>query len=381
MVSMFSIHFFRWTEQLKDSGHKIFWIDVFDSNTKVSTLDFVDQSIGWRNRWDFPGRYWMKNNAKLAYRFFNIFNQRKLNEIVEEKINEIRPDIVHSFILQSATFPLRNVMRKYPDIKWVYSAWGNDLFYRQRFDNDLSDIKKTLPEIDYMFADCTRDYFLAKDFGFSGQYLGTFPTGGGYELKEYSKFISKFKERKRILIKGYQGKLGRCNKVLEGIIGLKSQLKDYMITIYGANSEVYEFADRHGLLYWNNFELKYNVPHTEVLQLMGESIISIGNCISDGMPNTFLEAIIMDSFPIQSNPGGATSELISDKKNGLLINDPEESFEIGELILYAINNPVFIENAIKHNTKSIKPFLEREKIKTEVLKKYQMIENQLKDVK
>ncbi|APG60106.1 glycosyltransferase [Christiangramia salexigens] len=377
MVSMFSIHFFRWAEQLRDTGHQVYWIDVFDSNTSVKSIDFIEQTVGWRNRWDYPGRYLLKSKVPALYNVINKINQRDLNSILEEKIKEIQPDIVHSFVLQSATFSILKTMKIFPEIKWVYSAWGNDLFYRKNFENDLNNIKTTLPEIDYMFADCSRDYLLAKDLGFNGKYLGTYPTGGGYNLAEYDKFNSDFEDRHGIIIKGYQGKLGRCNKVLEGLTMIKTELKDYKISVYGANKEVYEFAKKNGLLEWSNFIIKYNLSQAEVLKLMGDAKISIGNSISDGLPNTLLEAIIMNSFPIQSNPGGASSELIAHEENGLLIADPENPIEIGELLLKAINDPVFMKRAIIHNSEYIKPYLERNNIKIQVQKQYRIIEKQL----
>ena len=48
MLSIFAPHFFNWTEQLRDSGHEIYWLDIKDSNTHVKQIDFVEQIIGWR---------------------------------------------------------------------------------------------------------------------------------------------------------------------------------------------------------------------------------------------------------------------------------------------------------------------------------------------
>ena len=48
MVSIFSSHFFNWVKQLESSGHQIYWLDVYDSNTKVKEIEFVEKIIGWR---------------------------------------------------------------------------------------------------------------------------------------------------------------------------------------------------------------------------------------------------------------------------------------------------------------------------------------------
>ena len=79
---------------------------------------------------------------------------------------------------------------------------------------------------------------------------------------------------------------------------------------------------------------------------MGKSLIYIGNSNSDGMPNTMLEAIFMGAFPIQSNPGGATAELIQNGVNGLLIEDCEDMEDIKRLILKALQIDFFkLQNA------------------------------------
>jgi hypothetical protein len=46
----------------------------------------------------------------------------------------------------------------------------------------------------------------------------------------------------------------------------------------------------------------------------GQSILHIGNSISDGMPNALLEAMGMGAFPIQSNPGKVSEEVIRRSK-------------------------------------------------------------------
>lgn len=377
MISMFAPHFYNWTEQLKDSGHEIYWIDVFDSNTFVEKISFVHQIIGWKNRVNYPGRYWLKKYSPNFYNFIKIFNQKNFATFVDEKIREIKPDVVQSFVLQSAGYPLIEILKKYPNIKWVFSAWGNDLFFRQQNEKDLNKIKKTLPHFDFMFADCERDFHIAREYGFQGKFLGVFPTGGGYHLEKYDELIKPLKSKNTILLKGYEGKLGRCNNVLKAICDLKEELSRFEIKVFGANSKVLEFVANSHLKNWPNFTLMENIPHDEVLELMGESFLYIGNSISDGMPNTLLEAIIMEVFPIQSNPGGATEELIEDGKNGFLIKNPENSEEINALIKKALNSRSTIIEGILFNNTRIKPSLEREVVKKEVIKCYEIIERTL----
>lgn len=378
MISMFANHFFNWTEQLKESGYDIYWLDVFDSNTKVDKIDFVNQIVGWRNKFDYPGRYWIKNHLPGVNSIINKFNQRKLEEIVDRKIQEIRPDVIQSFVLFSAAYPIISVMEKYPEIKWIYSAWGNDLFYMQQIHEELTKITACLPLFDYMFADCNRDRGLAAELGFKGEYLGTFPGGGGYESDKWKASIKAFEDRKIILIKGYEGMLGRASYIVEAISEIKDDLKSYKIVIFGCNEELKPHLEDMGVIRWGNVQVLEQISHSDVMQLMGSSLLYIGNCISDGMPNTLLEAIVMGAFPIQSNPGGATEEIIINGKNGLLIENPENAEEIRDLIQKAIRDKSSLKIGIEYNFINIKPKLEREVVKNQVLKKYCSISNNFK---
>lgn len=378
MLSMSSIHFFGWTEQLKNSGHEVHWIDIYDSNNLVKDLDFVIQTVGWKNRVKYPGRYKVKKNFPGLYKLINKLNQRKFIDVFEAKLEKFQPDIIHSFVMYAATVPILGIMKKHPNIKWIYSAWGNDLYYYQNKKNYRQDMLQVLPRLNYMFADCTRDYMIAKDLGFSGTYLGTFPTGGGYDLEAYKNYISTLHERKTIIIKGYEHKFGRCIKVLQAIQLIKDELKNYNIIVFAANEQVFEFVKNSELSSMSNIQVYGRVSRQDVLKLMGESLIYIGNSISDGTPNTLLEAIIMGAFPIQSNPGGATGELIEDGKNGLLIHDPESIEEISGIIKRVLNNAELITEGVKFNNLYIKTELEREKIQEQVLRKYKLIEQEIK---
>lgn len=377
MVSIFSPHFFNWTNQLRGSGHEVYWLDVFDSNTQVEKIDFVNQITGWRYKWDYPGRHFLKKKAPTITKLINRWNERKLTDVLEEKIKEIKPDVVHSFILQSAGFPILSIMKKYPDLKWIYSAWGSDLYYRQKIKEESEKIIKTLQRVNYMFSDCKRDYKIALKYGFKGKFLGVFPGGGGLDFKHCNQFIKPFNERNVILIKGYQGKHGRCISVLNAIKNLKNEVHNYNVIVFGASPEVLRYISDSGLENWKNFKAYENLPHEKILKLMGSAKVFIGNSLSDGIPNTLLEAIVMEAFPIQSNPGGATAEIIENGKNGFLIENPEDIDEIAALITKALESPNLLLSGIHFNNEQIKPKLEREHIKKKVLEKYRFIEENL----
>jgi glycosyltransferase involved in cell wall biosynthesis len=357
MVAMPSLHFFRWTEQLRDSGHEVFWFDITDGGEIVSRIHWVEQIVNWKLKYDYPGRYFLKENFRKTYDFFQQFNEKEVATVFEQKLLEIQPDVVHSFALHIACVPIAEVMNKHKNIKWAYSSWGSDLYARKEKDKGLFIIKQTLPLLGYLFTDCKRDFEIAKQYGFPG--------GGGYDLGLMKSYSIPFDKRKIILIKGYQGVHGKCIEVLKVLTTIKKELSEYQIVVFGTDAEVVNHVRKEALYNGLNLLIKEKIPHQEVLKLMGNAKIYLGYSNSDGIPNTLLEAIYYGCLPLQSNPGGATSEIIKDNFNGFLL-DLET---IKNQILQALNTQNF-SDGLKYNNEVIVPQLSFNFVRKKVLEAY-----------
>ncbi|WP_055448731.1 glycosyltransferase [Lacinutrix mariniflava] len=375
MVSMNSIHFQRWTNQLKDSGHEVFWFDIKDG-AKVPSLSWVTTYQGWKQKLpNIKGKHFIKNKLPKLYKAL----ENDTAKVFEKVVSEVQPDVIHSFVLYISCTPILEVMRKYNAIKWIYSSWGSDLYHFKNLPEYKIDIKKVLPRLNYLFTDCKRDVQLAKDLGFKGEVLGTFPGGGGYNFLVSDKYIKMpVSTRNTILVKGYQGRSGRAIEVLKALEQLVSELLDYKIIVFGADIEVEAYVTNNKKLHKLNITVHAKsqfLIHEAILELMGKAKIYIGNSESDGLPNTLLEAVVLGAFPIQSNPGGATEDIIIHDKNGLLIQDCYNIEDLKKQIKVALENVELIEEAFAYNQRFVKPKLEINHIKNKVLKAYQSIQN------
>lgn len=349
-VSMPSIHVIRWIENLKDANHELYWFDVL-SRGKLETLSSVYQFTDWKKRKSpyIKGEYFLRKKMPLLYQKIVPYLEVTASEALKKIILEIQPDIIHSFEMQSCSYPILSTMKKQFNIIWLYSCWGNDLYYYQRFPSHLKKIKEVLKRVNFLHTDCERDYIIAKQLGFLGKHVGVIPGGTGYKLKELESYKLPISSRKIILVKGYQHYLGRGLNIVKVLHSLQNKIQKFDVVIFGAHSEVVNYVKT------NNLDFKVfdrnALTHQEIMELMGNSLIYIGNNISDGMPNTLLEAIVMGAFPIQSNPGNVTEEIIENGVNGLLINDAESIDEIREVILNIINNNSILEGAFLKNQK------------------------------
>ena len=373
-ISMRSIHAVRWIENLNAFGHELYWFDVLEKGglpTKIS----MQQITNWKKR-KVPyikGEYFLQQKFPVFYTTLQPFLEVTANEKLVQILNEIQPDLVHSFEMQSCSYPILETMQKFPKIKWLYSCWGSDLFYFQNQPQHVSKIKAVLSRINYLHTDCNRDFILAKNLGFKGKHTGVIPGGGGFHLEEFLPFIHSVSERKIILVKGYQHKFGRALPILKALMYLTDYLTDYKVIVFGSHKVVIDWVHENRLPF--KVFPKDTISHEEILKIMGQSAVYIGNSLSDGIPNTLLEAIIMGAFPIQSNPGNVTAEIISDGKNGFLIENPDDEKVIANLILKVLQQRELLETAFEINQKIAKERLDYMVNQQKIVALYQQIEN------
>lgn len=344
-VAMPSIHFIRWIENLDTQKYELYWFDILnrhDLNTNISIYKITN----WNKKFPIKGYTFLKKHFPFLHKKVENILYNDVENSFEKWLLKINPDIVHSFEMQSCSYPILSVLNKYKEVKWLYSCWGSDIFYYQNFDKHIAKIKNVLERIDYLHTDCERDYILAKKHGFKGEFKGIIPGGGGYNLDTYKKYKTPIANREIILVKGYQNNFGRAISVIQALQNLQLDNR-FKIVVFAADYDVAQYCKQHNLP-WKIFK-KSALTNNQVLELMGKSYIYIGNNISDGIPNTLLESMVMGAIPIQSNPGKATSEFIVHGENGFLIDDSDNVLHIQNIIMQALEPNFSLEKALTIN--------------------------------
>ncbi len=375
MVAIPNHHFFQWVNQLKDSGYDVYWFDVTDGGNKVERIDWVHQIKGWKLRYDFPLRHFLKNKLPRIYEGVQFYNERKTATVFKKLINEIKPDSVHCFEMRLAGFPILEVMVQNPNIKFIYSSWGSDIYFYKELGVQEVQFKQFLSRVDYLITDCKRDYEIVKEKGFKNAFLGAYIGNGGLAIEE--KYIQAINERNVLIIKGYEDGVGKALKIIEAIELLPLKLVQKLeIIIYSTDIVVKERVENSR--FFESLKVKIFIrgqfiSNADLLQLMGKSLIHIANSISDGMPNVLLEAMGMGAFPIQSNPGKVSGEVITHGVNGFLIENPLDSKEIANWIEKALENIELRENAQKYNVDFVNDNYNRKRLKQEIVQLYKDI--------
>lgn len=375
MVAIPNHHFFQWVNQLKDSGHEIYWFDITDGGSKVERISWVHQIKGWKQRFNFPFRQGVKSKMPRLYKMIQKVRERDVKVVFEKIIEDIKPDIVHCFEMKLAGMPILNTLEKERSIKLIYSSWGSDMYAYKELGLSKNEVESFLTRVDYLITDCKRDYKIACENRFKNTFLGVFPGNGGISFEK--EFIKKTADRNIILIKGYEDGVGKAIKVIESLEFVSSDLlQDLKIVVYSADLKVKKRIEESSFL--NSLDIRILdrnkfISNEELLKIMGESIIHIGNSISDGMPNVLLESMGMGAFPIQSNPGNVTEEVVKNGINGFIIEQPLDNLAISKLIENAIKNIELRTSAQEYNTNFIAEHYNRKHLQKSIVQLYEKV--------
>lgn len=404
-----SIHTARWINQIADEGWDIHLFPSWDltlhpklRNITVHGFKVIPSEVP--NNVNLDVSYIPEKLTKNKYiaqilsgNKFKLFELSKLNDYLRSKrhdllfsldddqrcnelikvIKKIKPDIIHSLEIQHAGYltltAKKNLGGKFP--RWIVTNWGADIHHFGEIPEHAIKIRETLESCDYYGCECQRDILLAKKFGFKGQTLPILTNTGGFDFE----YINQFRQagpsssRRLILLKGYQGWVYRALTGLQAIEMCSETIKTrgYRLTIYlaspGVPEAAIEFEQRTGI----PVEIIPYSSHEHILNLHGQARISIGLSLSDAISTSFLEAIVMGSFPIQSNTSCA-NEWVTDGKTAFLV-PPEDTTAIANAIKKALVDDNLVDDAAIENMNTIKQRLAYKNVQKIVISTYEKI--------
>lgn len=380
-----SVHAARWTNQLVGSEWDIHLFptyfaephpdfkDITIHDTIITRRpDGMSGDVRLRGVWPFglrKGAYVLAR--EMERRFLKAARARRLAAV----IRRYKPDIMHSLEIQHSaylTMTAREYLRGVPP-PWIVTNWGSDIYLFGRIPDHANKIRAVLAASDYYSCECERDVKLARDFGFTGEVLPVLPNTGGFEVERVRQFRQPgpASARKSILLKGYQGWAGRALVGLRAIEMAADLLQDYQVLVYLASPEVELKAELVSEATGIPIRVVPKCSHDDMLRLHGRARISIGLSISDAISTSFLEALVMGSFPIQSNTSCA-NEWIEHGRTGLLV-PPEDPDVVAEAIRRAVSDDELVNTAVEANDRLIVARLGKQPIQEKVIAMYDSI--------
>lgn len=379
-----SIHTARWISQLRGQGWEIRLfpsINAGSTHPQLNDIPVYNALLTTKSR---SGKEWWEQNVPVYRTIRTLFGVRWLPKLwpqLQEQqllrvINEFQPDIVHAMEFQAAGYltvkAKKTLGEKFPP--WIASIWGSDIYWFRQFPEHEEKIREVLQLCDYFACECQRDVCLAQGLGFKGILLPLLPVGGGFDLQSLAELRrpGTVSARRSVVLKGYQHWVGRALVGLAAFEQCTDLLRDYEVVIHSPSPETRTaaaaFARRTGIIVTI---LPPGTPHHEILKKYGQARVALGISRSDGLPASFVEALVMGAFPIQSWTACA-DEWIEDGKSGLLV-PPEDVAAVASALRRALTDDFLVDEAAKINAETVRQRLDQRIIREQTIGYYRTV--------
>jgi glycosyltransferase involved in cell wall biosynthesis len=296
--------------------------------------------------------------------------------LVEQAIKRLRPDLVHALELQAAGYWTVGAQAALQDAAapMVFSNYGSDVYLYGGLRNHRALLRPLHERAAGYVAECARDLELAHTHGLARDVPSlVVPNSGGLDLSLVQRLRALVPPARRrlVLVKGYQTFAGRAFVALRAIeraadalggVPLRVVLPSDIVRI-----EVERVAQRTGL---DLVALPDRVPHGDMLALFSQARVSLAVSISDAASTSFLEALSLGVFPIQTNTACA-EEWVRDGEGAFLVA-PDDEEGIAERLVRAVRDDDLVARAADANAVLL-PRLDERRIAAQVDDFYQRV--------
>jgi glycosyltransferase involved in cell wall biosynthesis len=211
-----------------------------------------------------------------------------------------------------------------------------------------------LENVDFLATEGKRDRFIAASLGYDKSFFRDKP------VSRCPSSVSKYlinnnlpSGRKKIAVKGYSNKFGKGEIALDALERLlKTDMKRYEIAVFSAEGRALKKANQ---MKKAGFQIvihkKFSLSQGQVIQLLSESRLYVGLSRSDGLPASFIEALAVGTFPVQTDTSLA-GDWIQDGKTGYIVSlDDPQNIEL--CLLRALENDNLVDEAAEKNIKLV----------------------------
>jgi hypothetical protein len=294
-------------------------------------------------------------------------------------IEVTRPDLVHSMEIQSGGYLTLEAKRRLGDAMppWIVHNWGSDIYHYGRIPRHVQRIRAVLSSCDWYWAECHRDIGLARAFGLRGRPLPVVPATGGYDLDHAADLRAPgaTSARGTIAVKAADEFVYLPHRALDAIEQCGDLLRGRRLALYMASPELRERAERlcerSGAEVEVVSEVDRLAPQEEILAMHGRARVSIALSASDAACTSFLDAMVMGSFPIQSNTSCAREW--ARHGEGVWLTDPEDVDAVAGGIRRALTDDALVDAAADANRAAAAAHLDRRIVRARWVDAYERV--------
>ncbi len=293
--------------------------------------------------------------------------------LARQILRRYQPEILHVMRIQNEGYVA--ALAGYEP--WILSAWGSDLVFVARRSRLHRWLSKTIIRKPAAYtADCRRDIHLAHDLGLPRTTpTRVFPGNGGVCLDTFQPGLPAADRNHLIL---YPRGLDRFLKFDTLLLALQLLLRQGVLP----NLEVILLGPSPLVSTMQRMVQAYALPPKAVTvrpfvsrerlaALLQHAAVMVSPSISDGTPNSLLEAMACGAFPVVSDID-SIREWIVDGENGLLF-DPSDAQALADCLASALRNGDMRQTAQNVNLELIRERADYSKVMPQVAAFYEQI--------
>ena len=370
-----------------DSIHLARWLSQFE-NEKIDFVLFPSKKFKYVNydllklvtsekiaSYRFAKPYFVfKYIGFMDYFLVSIFKLLKLNlkllflrRITHKNIF----NYIHAIELQGAAYLYDLLPEQIQDrTSLIVTNYGSDIQYFQNIPEHQDKIRSVLPKADFYSAECQRDYESALKLGFKGKFLPCIPNAGGFKNEIFELNLVPSNERNLIMAKCYGGTFGLGELIIDALERFLLNNTDVKIVMHSVTDDLLNKSKNLRVAFPNQvviYTVREKIPRHKILDYLSKSRIYIGASRSDGVSTSFLEALCLGAFPIQTDTSCASEWIELGFFGSIIRPDTSEIFT-------AINVSYFdkeLENKRAQNLENAKRYLSYELIQLQAIKFYE----------
>jgi GT2 family glycosyltransferase len=236
-------------------------------------------------------------------------------------------------------------------------------------------IKTVLQSVNCYVADSRRDIDLGYEYGLRGHAFQVGSVSGGFDLANMARLRTPgpTSARRTIMLKARHVWVYRGLVAMEALRRNADLLDGYRLVLYYVDDQNVwrDAAARLSRESGIEVEVLPQVPYDEILRQHGQARVSISLTISDGVNISFLEAMAMGSFPIQS-AGSATTEWAEQGETALFAG-AEDVDAVAAAIRRALMDDALVDRAANVNLGVIQERVDIERMRDPVTALYERI--------
>jgi hypothetical protein len=302
-----SVHLYRWLGQFTDQEVEF---TIFPSTKFRSIHPQLIELVRNNKNYKFSRNHFIYQFGYIEYalnKFLSkIFKRLSSKVRLRNLISKNTFDYIHAIEIQGAGYLLVDSLTTVSHVrgKIIITNWGSDIYFFQSNIDHKRKIGRVLKIADYYSGECQRDYELALKYGFEGKFLPLNPNAGGFNLDVFHKNQKSAFDRNLIIAKCYGGHFGLGKLIIDAIDKYFTLSEKLSIFFYSVTPDLELSVNLLKKKYPNRVDystVKNKLKIMDMYDKFSNSKIYIGASKSDGISTSFLEALVLGAYPIQTN--------------------------------------------------------------------------------